>query len=449
MKKLSAMLKSEHIESILRLLILQALLLRASIPFVVSPIYFYVTDPIRHFRYATEPLFLSPMAVMDGPLYQVWLTLVNKLTVSDPFLLSVHSAVLSLVTPWLWYLFLKEAFGQDKRLALAGFAILAWLPSWIGIFSYFMPETILLPLLGLSLWATYRAWSNSSNSRIALASLCWTLAILTKVVVLPAAIVAGFWLLADRSGIKWKKAFLMLGVSLILLCPAAYYCYRVLNIPSPFGFPEMNRIYFESGKKAIKAHYSKNNGANKWDYIFQSPSVESEPFYPFSNWTSARSQAADVEIHVDLDKGLDDWLREGQKHKGDLRLHLQMLSENAVMILFGRSWPDETSRKFLFVPHDWLRFLWAPLAMLVLAGNLWILSKHRRMDMLPTLVTVTLVFFFCLPAAVGEGRYRKPLEGLLVANALWLAVSRKKRFGYDGDLVIRDPILSSQYQETC
>ncbi|MEZ4537798.1 MAG: hypothetical protein R3D26_22795 [Cyanobacteriota/Melainabacteria group bacterium] len=101
---------------------------------------------------------------------------------------------------------MKEALGQDKRLALAGFAILAWLPSWIGIFSYFMPETI-LPLLGLSLWATYRAWSNSSNSRIALASLCWTLAILTKVVVLPAAIVAGFWLLADKVWYQMEEGF--------------------------------------------------------------------------------------------------------------------------------------------------------------------------------------------------------------------------------------------------
>lgn len=453
MKKPAELLKhgSGFWESILRLLILQALLLRASIPFVVNPVYFDVTDPIRHFRYATEPLFLSPMAVMDAPLYQIWLTLINKLTVSDAFLLSVHSAVLSLVTPWLWYLFLKEALPQDRRMALIGFAILAWLPSWMGIFSYFMPETILLPLLGLSLWATYRARSNPSDSRLAVASLCWTLAVLGKVVVLPAAIVAGFWMVSGSSGIKWKKALIMIGIGSILLCPAAYLTYRVLNIPSPFGFPEMNRIYFESGKKAIKAHYTKDSGAKQWNYIFQSPSVESEPFYPFSNWTSTRSKTDDVEISVDLDKGLEDWLRESQKNKGDLSLHLRMLSENAIMILFGRSWPDETSRKFLFVPHDWMRFLWAPLAVLVLAGNLWGLGKRRKMELLPTLVTVTLIFFFCLPAAVGEGRYRKPLEGLLVANALWLVMmSRKRKFGYDDDFLLSGgPLLSAQNQETC
>ena len=243
----------------------------------------------------------------------------------------------------------------------------------------------------------------------------------------------------------------MLGVGSILLFPAAYLTYRVLNIPSPFGFPEMNRIYFESGKKAVKAHYTKNSGANKWNYIFQSPSIETEPFYPFSKWISTRSKSADLEISVDLDKGLEDWLRESQKNKGDLSLRLRMLSENAIMILFGRSWPDETSRKFLFVPHDWMRFLWAPLAVLVLAGNLWVLGKRRKMELLPTLVTVTLVFFFCLPAAVGEGRYRKPLEGLLVANALWLVMmSRKKRSGYDDDFLSSGGLFrSSQNQETC
>ena len=34
--------------------------------------------------------------------------------------------------------------------------MLAWLPSWVGIFSYFMTETLFLPLFLLAVWLFLR-----------------------------------------------------------------------------------------------------------------------------------------------------------------------------------------------------------------------------------------------------------------------------------------------------
>ena len=441
-------LNPEKIEFFLLLLILQALLLRVSIPFAVNPIYFLVTDPIRHFRYATEPLFLSPMAAMDAPFYQLWLTAVNKLTSGDPYLLAAHSAILSLLTPWLWYMFLKEATA-DRKIALAGFALIAWLPSWMGIFSYFMPETILLPLLGLSLWVTHKAMKDWSYEKTGLAWFFWMLTCLTKVVAVPAALVAGLWMIFKRPGSKGGVASLLVAISVVALAPMAYLNYKVLNIASPFGFPGMNQIYFQSGKKSIKANFTKDQGALSWSYSFQSPSVESKPLAPLSDWTTARSWTKELEITVDLDNGYKGWLSELQKNSCDLKTHLRLVFENAVVIIFDRSWPDETSRPFLFIPHDWLRFLWAPLLVLVMSANLFVFQRDKRLELLPVLVTVTVLFFFLLPAAVGEGRYRKPLEGLLIANALWLvARTRKKNLGKsntvcDGQIELSTTVLST------
>src|ERR1035437_69804 len=96
------------------------------------------------------------MALFDPLVYQTWLSIVQRVTMGIPGLVAVYAAALSVATPWFWYRFLSETL-DSKTLALAGWAALGLLPTWIGIYSYFMSETLLLPLIGLSLWMTLRA----------------------------------------------------------------------------------------------------------------------------------------------------------------------------------------------------------------------------------------------------------------------------------------------------
>ena len=74
-----------------------------------------------------------------------------------------------------------------------------------------------------------------------------------------------------------------------------------------------------------------------------------------------------------------------------------------------------------------MRWLWAPLAAVCLVGTL-VLWRRQRDHLLPALLLAWLVVQMNI--AINEGRYRKPAEGLLIAQALALAAtvsSRRRR----------------------
>ncbi|MBV9947518.1 MAG: hypothetical protein JOZ69_11755, partial [Myxococcales bacterium] len=124
------------------------------------------SDPLRHWTFAGETLSTQPWALVDPPLYQVWLSVIQKWTLGLRPLAAAYAAALSIVTPWLWYRFLRETL-DSRLLALLGWAALAWLPSWVTIFRYFMTETLLLPMMGASLWQTMRAHRRRTLSAFA------------------------------------------------------------------------------------------------------------------------------------------------------------------------------------------------------------------------------------------------------------------------------------------
>jgi len=63
---------------------------------------------------------------------------------------------------------------------------------------------------------------------------------------------------------------------------------------------------------------------------------------------------------------------------------------------------------------------------LVAIANLRLWKAARRLSLLPLLTLTGWFFILFQPVAPAEGRYRKPFEGLLIANALWL-MGRKER----------------------
>src|SRR5688572_564716 len=105
-----------------------------------NPVDHIWSDPGRHWQLGSHPLDSQPMAAIDPVGYQLYLGALAKLTLRSPWLVAYWTALLSLAGPWLWYRFLRELL-PSRDLALAGWVILAALPSWSSIYSYFMQET--------------------------------------------------------------------------------------------------------------------------------------------------------------------------------------------------------------------------------------------------------------------------------------------------------------------
>jgi len=372
------------------------------------------SDPERHWVQGIDARRDDPLALMDPILFQLYIGVLAKLTLGIPKLVAFYTSALSLVTPWLWYRFLRE-LQPSRNLALLGWAILAWLPSWAAIYSYFMQETLMLPLLGAALWATWRCRRKADLPAFILAALLWTLAGLTRSICLPIGLLALVWLWAAQ-GDKARRA----AVSVILLAlvfgPLTVRSLNRAHLVAPHGIGGLNALYARSGGFEINIEF-KRQGAG-WGYGFGSPSVGARPFEPFSDWHTSREGVA--RFRIDLDKGTEDWDAEQAKLDLDLPRYLWLTKENLIFLFFSESWPDTNRERLIGEINHQLRWIWAPLTLagLILTLRLW---RRQRERMLPALILVWFLVQGLSLVAVNEGRYRKPFEGLLVAQLILLA----------------------------
>ncbi len=387
-----------------------------------NPMDHIFSDPQRHWDHAKEPLTPSPMAIFDQPVFQIWLSGVQKFTLGIPALIAAYTVALSLLTPWCWYRFLRETL-SSKTLALVGWAALALLPTWIGIYSYFMTETLFLPALGLSLWMTMRAKRRACLKTFLLMVIAWTFCGLTRGIGLPLAGVAGLWVWLWHPQ-KLRTALWSAALLIAVLTPLAIRNYTFVKLWAPHGNGWLNKIYVESGARVIQLHLCRDGAV--WLYEFGSPSIDSQPLTPFSDWTSLRSGT--VEVFVDFNHGAADWKEahaKTAKHGAERwRLHV----ENIVFLLFGNSWPDNNEDYFIGRLANQSRWLWAPFLLVVLTLCLLRAKEIGSRPLLPLVLATGLFFQGWLLLVPNEGRYRKPFEGLLLAQALVLAdLSRTRR----------------------
>ena len=219
-----------------------------------------------------------------------------------------------------------------------------------------------------------------------------------------------------RQGEKLKGAAVTILLTTSVLFVSAYRVHKIMNVWAPLGNGLMNEIYFRSGNAIIEfSLYHGNQGVGGWG--FSSPSMRSEPFKPLSHWQSSRDGYC--RFMIDLDHGAKDWKDVLSRYKPRFGQRLHRHVENMIFLLWGTSWPDNNPNRFWDNLSNETRWLWAPLVLLTSAGNLYWL-RRRRWSLLPVLA---LVMWFCLFTAgvgVSEGRYRKPFEGLMIANALWI-----------------------------
>ncbi|WP_226667350.1 hypothetical protein [Microbulbifer aggregans] len=403
------------------LLVLVGVWLRVEHIFVYNPVDHIWSDTQRHWEQGTEVLRRDPMSLTDPVLYQVYIAILGKLTLGEPLLVALYTALLSCLTPWVWYRFARELL-PGRLPATAVWAVLSVLPSWITIYAYFMQETLLLPLLGAALYASWRCRRKQTMASFLVMVALWVLAGLTRGIAIPlaAVITTWLWLVQPQKVAKAGYSFALLALA---LGPLAYRSYAVMNMVSPHGIGQLVALYMRSGKREVHIQYL-NDGA-EWNYWFGSPSTGEKPFVPFSDWTTDRSGR--VSASIDIANGGADWQRAIQEYPLTPARYASLTGENLIYLFFGSSWPDNNRERPLeWVAHH-LRWVWGPLALMLLVATVFYWRRLKGQRMLPALIATWFIVQGLLPIAVNEGRYRKPAEGMmLVQVALLLAVRRRR-----------------------
>jgi hypothetical protein len=405
--------------AVLLMLLVTSSVYRVVLVLQYNPMEAIASDAARHWFTGTHPLDVGPMAAVDPVLYGVYLGVLAKLTVGSPILVAYWTALLSLSGPWLWYRFLRELL-PDRDQALLGWVVLSALPSWSAIYSHFMQETLMLPLLGAALWATWRSRRKQDLASFLVATGLWMLAGLTRGICIPLAAVAMGWLWIEQAN-KLPKAVFAVALMLAVLGPLAGRSWSVARVISPHGIGAIAALGHRAGTSGFSMDFRR--GDSYWNYYFESPSAFEQPLEPFSPWRNQRS--GNAHFRIDLDAGSRDWTRSRDSlPEWTLGRYAWLTGENLIYLWFGHSWPDTDWNRFIGQANRWARWLWAPLALACVIGTA--LTRRRHHDyLLATLMVVWLVVQGLLPLAFNEGRYRKPVEGMLIAEALML-VSRRR-----------------------
>lgn len=382
-----------------------------------NPVEHVWSDPGRHWEQGIEPLRIDLMSMSDPIMYQLYVGALAKLTLNIPALVTFYTSLLALVGHWIWYRFFRE-LQTSKTIALAGWAVVSLLPSWTSIYSYFMQETLLLPLLGASLWATWRARRKGDLRSFLLMVALWVAAGLTRGTAIPLAAVCCTWLWLQQD-LKLRKAVFSTLILVMVLGPLTYRSYQTVHHFAPHGMGHLAAIYGMSGKREIILHTTKNG--SRWTHIFGSPSTGATPFAPLSDWKTART--GKVIVNADFNKGSEDWDKAYEDVAMTWDKYLWITGEGLAFLFFAPSWPDSNAARLIDVINIHMRWIWAPAFLIAIVGLFVMRRKLRGTMLLPSLIVVWFIVQGLIPISVAEGRYRKPFEGLIISQYILFAAA--------------------------
>ena len=335
---------------------------------------------------------------------------------------------------------------MPKGPALWVWALIAWTPSLLAIYHYIMMETLLLLLEGVALWMTARYLRKGGSEAFLVSVVLWTLASLTKPTVIPLAGVCVAWSCWKRIP-KLRTIAAAVALIIVLLAPQAIRSEIALGFIAPFGNPWLTKIQHRSGVKTLYVNFytHPNNYFHfKADpiyaMIFSSPSCYMHPLAPLSDWTMRRAQGdSQLIVKIDSSKGAQDWKNAYAGLDVDAQEWLDQWRENLVLFFFSPSWPESSGDGLEDRMESATRWLWAPLILVVLVGNIRFF-KQRRFALIPVAATLFTLFLALQNVVTAEGRYRKPLEPLLLMNLVWIVAAvlteRKARRAQPQDVAL-------------
>lgn len=405
------------VEHVLRWLLGAALLLRLLFPFFDPPTSHLFSDPGRHWENGLYFLHPNIMGSGDPFLYQLWIWLLQQASARQPALILAGCGALCALMPYGWYRALKELL--PRAWALGGALLIALVPAFLGIYAYFMNETLLLTLTGFAFWFSFRAQRKRSVGAFVLACALWLAAGFTRSVALPMALLCLLCLWLPQPGKLPKSVFGVL-LLLALAIPAGLHGKVSLGYFAPFGNLYLNEAYGASGDKNIAIDFGP-----KGRYQFGSPSFYNPSFWPFSSWLTAREGTAS--IVVDLAKGRTDWIAERERMRRERTFPAwRDRWENFLFLSFAQSWPDNDRGSITGWLTVWTRWVWFPLVLVVA----WGAAKGRfrgREWLLPACALGMYLYLALQHESVMEARFRKPLDPIFLAAAVVMVYRRPRR----------------------
>jgi hypothetical protein len=410
---------------VLALIIALGTCFRIFLCFHFNPVDFLYSDPWRHWLNGGHFPKGAYYGGSDPIGYQAFVFVVRKVSFDNRYLVAFLSAMLSTLMPWTYYR-AARAFGLAKIPSLWVWALIVWTPSLLAIYHYIMMETLLLFLDGIALWATARHIRKGGNLAFLVSVFLWTAAVLTKPTVVPLAGVCLLWSCwKQRPSLKIIAS--AAGLVLLMLIPQSIRSDVALGFIAPFGNPWLTKIQLRGNVRNLELKFYPHD--NKYfhfkadplyDFVFSSPSCNTKPLAPLSGWTiGCATVIGKTVISIDSAHGERDWKNAYDNLRPDTAQWLTSWRENIVLFLFSPSWPENESRVWIDSWEPPSRWIWAPLTLFVLAGNIRLFLK-RRWDILPVAVTCLTLFLALQNVVIFEGRYRKPLEPLLLLNMVWI-----------------------------
>ena len=425
MPGMKALSKNQTQQLILTALIIVASCVRLVICLQHNPMDFLVSDAIRHWHNGGVFPRGGFWGASDPIGYQVFIFLLRLLTRDNRILVAVACGLLSVVMPWTYYR-AARSLGFQKIPSLWVWAIIAWTPSLFTIYHYIMMETLLLVVDGLAIWSSGRYLRKGDTKSFLISIFFWTFACLTKPTVIPLAGIFVLWSC-------WKRRPSLRAVSigallaLVMLAPQAIRSEVELGFIAPFGNPWLTKIQHRSGTKRTYIYF-RGRVHPEWleNYLVSSPSCAIPPLEPFSSWRIRRAYIdSSITITANSKNGARDWKNVYAGLDTSWDEWFTQWGENITVFLFAPSWPEYDSDGWDSQLTLYTRWMWAPLIAVVLGWNVSRFFK-RRFDLLPVAVTLFTLFLALQNVATTEGRYRKPLEPLLLMNAVWLISTRPR-----------------------
>lgn len=407
-------------------LIVAASCFRIFIVFHHNPMDSLFGDMLRHWQNG----LLFPRGTADPIGYQLYIFTVQRVAGSNRFLIALASSALSVFMPWTYYR-AARAFGLEKAPSLWVWVLIAWTPSLIVIYRFIMMETLLLVLEGAALWMTARYLRKGGTRPFLLFVFCWTLACLTKPTVLPLAAICFLWALWKQCP-SWRQMTWGSALALVMLLPSSLRNYVQLGFVAPFGNPWLTRIQLRCGAKRLDldfyTHAVPAVGYHPELAVHsgeaESPSCSIRPLEPLSHWAMRRAWGdSKVRIAVDSAYGQRDWKAAYERFTPDAAEWLAQWRENIILFFFAPSYPETSEPEWDTYLEYLGRWLWAPLILLVFMGNARAFICGR-FDTIPVTVTLYTLGFALQNIVIMEGRYRKPVEPLLLLNVVWLLCNK-------------------------
>jgi hypothetical protein len=418
----------KKMDNFLYILIFFGLIMRFFYPFFSNPYDHLYSDPYRHYDAIQGENFGHTLfSILDPPLPQ--LLLKAAFTIFGNTILggAAYYGLLCAIMPWCWYRWGRLIF-PSKTTALLFMAIITYLPSWIGIYSLFMDEPVLLPLLGTALWLSWRAKNKATAGALILATIFWALTMCVKlnsvfelIIVMPWLIY--FYIQKNGRGIKTICTSLA-AVCILAIAYLSYpaWVYHGLGFTwlFPPGTGALNRGWYNSDGVSYTTQIFYKGKLVETIGTFGSNGTCSEPFAPFSKWSTWRSGVYNYQIICNQPISLT-----LPYQKLPWQNNLRNATEETLHLFFSQSWPDCRDDDPFQLAQSYMRWLWA---FLTLGIIILTIRKRQQKNILVILCLGTLLLYIISNCSMIDGRYRKPWEGIAIAAFIYLcAMPRIKK----------------------